>query len=184
MDENVYMPSREEVRLQDAMIKHQESKLIEWMLDPSIIIETIKHKLKGEELRKIFKEDTNEWVDEWTKVRDPQMNSVGFDFISSVLDMRLSRIHTLSNHTDEDILAMAKKFERDMLKNLRSNYQRFEIRKENLSVISNMLGDAVFSTLSKSVGGFAIRILAQTVQRTDVYTDKPDRSTWKDYLKF
>jgi len=150
-----------------SMSPEQMADFSKWRLDIDDLLEYLEHDLKGDKLDKegnwIKDEDTN-----------PDMNNQGVKAIISTIRVFCNKYTTLSNLTNDEIMAICRYLHIDLAEMLFFSYDVFDINEDILSMLVNKIMSFVFMSLKKAQGeGERISLSKQETTIRHIEQEKP-----------
>jgi len=97
---------------------------------------------------------------------DPLLNKEGVNMISNIVSSHLSNVFKMSNFSENDVNMMAEEVDHELIDLLAYNYKRWEVRKENLSAIVQIVDHFIFAMLKSSYNE-GIRKLLQMIEKRE-----------------
>ena len=134
------------------------------LLDNTNTIEAIEHYLNGEEAK--INPVTKRW--EYRQVRTPLVNKEGINKLLYILTPYLSPIFSLSNYKIDEISARCLELSKDLTWNLAVMQEIYDINPNDLSLVKNMIINAVDANLRKAKDGNLVNIFSKTQSTREV----------------
>jgi len=135
---------REEPTLPPTIVTAPQEVMKE-ILDPSNIIEKIRHNLKGE-IEVIDSLGKKRWDEKGAKI----MNDDGINHIISILDSYINRNTLLSNLDDNEILMIIKPLDKELNALFYQKWRKFDLELEHWAITKNRIVDMVFLALKQA----------------------------------
>jgi len=146
-----------------SLMQRLPGDLINEMLKPVDILEEIEHKLRNERWQ--IKNSRGAWS------RDPNskplVNDDGINNILSLISPMTSRSIILSYYEKGEIEIRLVKMLDDLCDSLKVNYKRWEIDKNNLSTIVNIIWMLVEASMKRALYGGERDFLGKTTERRE-----------------
>ena len=142
-----------------------DTDLTKWQLDYTDIITQIQHNLRGE----IYDSEKDRWVE--TGIR--YMNEQGIGAISLILTQYINKNTFLSNLDNDIILEIVRNVNYDIKNTILVNQEKFEIKGEDRSIITNAIVTAIYESLRRAYQEGEKRFLKLIQQREIVRTTAP-----------
>ncbi|KKN60192.1 hypothetical protein LCGC14_0534830 [marine sediment metagenome] len=146
-----------------SLIESQESKLIEWILNPDSIIRQLENTLKGTITESVWDEKLDDYKDRVVQENKPMMNNVGIKEVMRLIRIYVSNpVFSTTNYEEQTVsettLVFAEEF--IVLTLLCSN--QWDLSFENRGMLINIMGDIVHAALLRSKGGHLIDYITQS----------------------
>jgi len=142
---------------------NRSDSIAQQRLDQEDTFVKLKHKLRGEEMTIENGQIT------WKQRANPLCNETGINRIFNRIDGIVNANTILSRFTSNEIANRMELFHKNLAVQLVLNRQRFEINKNDLKDIVDLVTDTIWATLKRAQGGGesdAISGSTQTVERT------------------
>lgn len=142
---------------------NRSDSIAQQRLDQEDTFVKLKHKLRGEEM------SIENGQIKWKKRADPLCNETGINRIFNRIDGIVNANTILSRFTSNEIANRMELFHKNLAVQLVLNRQRFDINKNDLKDIIDLVTDTIWATLKRAQGGGesdAISGSTQTVERT------------------
>lgn len=164
--------------------KEEKVDLTKWQQDLEDTIDELRHNLLSEIFTdKGWKPELIQTVDDKgrpvTLQIKPLINSYGCSMLMSVVKRYLNRNVMMSNLSEETILRMLRRLKTDIVINLGSQYQTFEIDPVNLPIIVRMIMDSVEPTLYRSYENGERKYLNTINKRVETFSSLPSNQNNK-----
>ena len=142
-----------------------------WQLSPLDTIEELRQRLRG-----CF---YNEGKGAWEQVCDPWMNEEGIGRLSNILNFYINKNVQLSYFEPDIIENMQIAFCRELSEFMRFHYSQYEVKKEHVGIISNMVADCVYAAMQRARFGKESQFIENTEQRRIITTEgqQPDKQS-------
>lgn len=162
-------------------------EILEMVFDPSMVIERIRHDLKGETGPYIKHVDPktgkecNSYdegaipVSYWLKNGQRDMNDQGVEAIVSMLNKYINRNSFFSNITEDEVYKIIKTISHNLNAMFASKYVEYEIDINRMSLIKEGLSDMIFLALKQSENATLMNSLTQLVSVSEVKESSPRR---------
>ena len=121
--------------------------LIQWVLDPTEIIELLEHNLRGE----IPGERRGEWI----PIGEQMLNDQGVRKMISMVAARVNKIVTMTWFDERHIYDIMFYLAMDIRNDMFINFEKYGIEFHNLTTVSQMIKDFTFAALMQAKDGGA-----------------------------
>lgn len=141
------------------MANPNNSENIKYILNTDDVLKQIEDFLRG------VRYDRQEA--QYKQCTRPLLNDEGVSEIMRILDIRLSRVYSLSDLTDKEIYNITMVFAETLLDLLYGNRKKFGLEKINIRVMVHEISDSVYVTLKKAKDKGLQQFLKDTTQFTE-----------------
>ena len=138
-------------------VQQDDGKTTRWKIDPEDVIDEIEHYLRGD--------NWDSLTGTWRKNKNDKLrlvNEEGISVITTHLRGVLNKNIILSNFDNEMILQIAKQNAHNVKDIIFTSYDKYEIKKENFSMILQLIDGNVYGALLRAKGGFFVNHLSTT----------------------
>lgn len=151
-----------------SLMNRLPSDLIQEMLKPVDVLEEIEHKLRNEKWT--IRGGRGVWhKPEGTRAL---VNEEGINNILTLVSPLTSRAVILSYYESGEIEVRLKKILYDLCDLLRANYRKWEIQKNNLSTITNIIWMLIEASMKRALYGGEKDFLGKTTERRELIGEK------------
>ena len=137
--------------------RQDDSASLIWKVDPEDVIDEIIHYLRGD----FWDNDNRKWIINKDKERR-LCNDIGIAAIEATLRGCLNKNLILTNLDQDMINKMALENALNFIRLLYTSWERFDIKRENLTLILQIIDTNVYATLRRSKEGFFVNHLSTT----------------------
>ncbi len=146
-----------------SLIESQESKLIEWIMNPDNIIRKLENTLRGIRVERVWDDDINDFKEEVFQESDPMLNDVGIRSVIRIVRAYLTNpAFSTTDFAEENINEMSLVFGEEFMEQILLSYTEWELRYENIGMLKNLIFDIIYATLLRSKGGHLIDYITQS----------------------
>ena len=146
--------------------RQQDAGLTRWQLTPEDIIEELENDLKG----KTWNSKEEKFVG--SAEAEALINEKGIRSIISIVRSKINKITFLSNLDQKDIISITRDVNLTMISLLFSNANNFEIKKENLEIITDQVVHLVYMGLMRALNEGERRFLGKAEKRMEVFKNE------------
>ena len=161
------MPSRGPV----SPIVAMPTEILQMIFDPSMVIERIRHDLKGETgpyLRTVKKDDADIQETYWLTNGQRDMNDQGVESVISMLNKYVNRNTFFSQLSEDEVYKITKTIARNLAAMFAAKYAEYEIDINRMSIVKEGIVDMVFFALKQSQNAKLIDALTQLVSVSEM----------------
>lgn len=155
-----------------APITAMPKEILQLILDPSMIIERIRHDLKGETLKfGMFKdEESGEMLPRtwWESDGQRDLNDMGVEAVVSLLNKYINRNTIFTQLSEEEIYKITKTIDRNLTAMFAAKYEEYEIDLNRMSMTKDAIVDMCFFALKQSQNKALMEALTQLVTVSEV----------------
>lgn len=146
------------IRTKDPVDSHTR----QWQLSSFDIVEEMRHRLNGE----MPTIDSTGASISWKQEAEPWANDRGVNELCAIISFYLNKNMHLSWFSEEQISKIMKDFECVMIRKFVMDYDRMEIRKEDVEQVFVMIVNTVWAAINRARYGGEKQFLESTEQRT------------------
>lgn len=162
-------------------------EILAMIFDPSMVIERIRHDLKGETgpyLR--YTEINGKQVPEtfWLENGQRDMNDVGVEAVIGMLNKYVNRNTFFSNLDSQEVYKITKTIAHNLNAMFASKYGEYQIDINRMSLIKEGIVDMIFLALKQSESKALMNALTQLVNVSEVKDASPKPFTISDLSPF
>jgi len=148
------------------VMEENTAEQIKYLLSPIDVLQQIDNFLRG----RYYDYNTNTWFN-----ADPKMNDRGIAEVMRVLELRVSRVFSLSNFSDKEISGIMKFFSRELIMLLYLRREDFAIDKKDIPHVLHEICDCVYATLKQAQGDNMKGFLREKIKVVE-HLSRGDRS--------
>lgn len=155
--------------------QQQSSDLLRQLLDFDDVIESFEHLLRNERF------DSN--LQTWVSKGKPFLNEEGINSVVTLILTHLNKVFIMTNFNENDIYRMCEELGHNVIDWLYLNYNSWNIKPEDLSIIVTTTDHFVFAMLRASQDSGIREMLKQIEKRETVIREEPEkRKTWIPFI--
>ena len=145
-----------------SLIESQDSKLIEWILNPDNIIRQLENTLRGVRTESKINPETGD-LEEMTIKETPMMNDLGIKSVIRTVRAYLTNpAFSTTDLAEENIREMTLVFGEELMTSIVLMYEIWDLRYEDIGMLKNIVTDTVYATLMRSRDGHLIKYVTQS----------------------
>ena len=146
-----------------SLIESQDSKLIEWILNPDSIIRQLENTLKGTITESIWDEKLDDYKDKVIQENKPMMNNVGIKEVIRLVRIYVSNpVFSTTNYEEQTVRETTLVFTEEFILLALESLNTWELSTTNFGMLCNVMGDIVHAALLRSKGGHLIDYITQS----------------------
>ena len=146
-----------------SLIESQDSKLIEWILNPENILRQLDNTLRGIRIEKKWNEDLNEFTEEIIIDRNPMMNEQGIKSVMRIVRGYVQNpVFSTTTMEETNIIEITLVFGETFVKQTSLCIDIWELSYEDYEMLNNLVDDIIYATLLRSKNGHLIEYITQS----------------------
>ena len=146
-----------------SLIESQESRLIEWILNPENILRQLENTLRGVRTETQIDKVTGRPTEAIIVDVNPMMSEEGIRSVMRTMRGYVQNpVFSTSNIAEENIIVMTLQFLETFLKQTVLNSERWKLSYEDFEMLNNLIDDIIYATLLRSKNGHLIEYITQS----------------------
>jgi hypothetical protein len=146
-----------------SLIESQESKLIEWIMNPDNVIRQLENTLRGIRVERRWDNELNDFKEEVVQESEPMLNDVGIRGVIRIVRGYLTNpAFSTTDFEEDNIIEMSLVFGEEFMEQILLCYEEWELRYENIGMLKNLIFDIIYATLLRSKNGHLIDYITQS----------------------
>ncbi len=146
-----------------SLIESQDSKLIEWIMNPDNIIRQLENTLRGIRVDRKWDEALQDFKEVVVQESDPMLNDIGIRSVIRVIRAYLTNpAFSTTDFNEENIVEMALVFGEKFTEQILLSHTEWELKYENMGMLKNIVFDIVYATLLRSKKGHLLDYITQS----------------------
>ena len=146
-----------------SLIESQESRLIEWILNPDNILRQLENTLRGVRTEREWDSEKADFIEKIITDRNPMMNEEGIKSVMrTVRGYVQNPVFSTTNMEENNIIEMTLVFGETFTKETALCITMWGLSYEDYEMLNNLIDDIIYATLLRSKNGHLIEYITQS----------------------
>ena len=157
-----------------SLIETQESRLLQWILNPDNIINQIENNLRGVNKERIWDNEVKDYVEKTLKDQFPMMNETGIKSVMRTIKQYLPNpAFSTTNYEEETITETTLVFGEEFTNQIALCYDMWDLSYEDAGMLQSTVFDIIHALLLRSKNGHLMEYLTQSYSEKYIGSSGP-----------